>query len=51
MLFTNYNLNIIEIKRMDYKCDTDYYKAILKCKGLYIAKNAKNRILHNLKFD
>ena len=36
MLFTSSNLTVTEIKKSDYKCDRDYYKSILKCKGLYI---------------
>ena len=53
MLFTNINLNITEIKRLDYRDDSDYYQAILKCKGLHFPKNTKNvkknNILQNIK--
>ncbi len=41
MLFTSCNLNIIEIKKKDYKCDKDYYNAILMCKGLELPKISK----------
>ena len=52
MLFTNNDRTLIEVKRCDFKNDTDYYRSIIRAKDLFIASNVSNaddRVLRVLK--